>query len=114
MSIWTGIRFVSGGSLFPTNVAPGEEKLISLYAECSFRPERAAREEGIDYSAFVVREIWIGGDSQWHESSAEDLFSKFRAPMDPVLVGLIVQIVVRNASVKPQPFVVSLEGRVLR
>ena len=83
-------------------------------ADHAFRPKRFSRKRGVDYTAFKVRHLLIGGAEQWHESPAEDLFVKFRTAMDPVLVGLDVVLVVRNVSLRPLPFAVSLEGHVLR
>ena len=112
--IWTGIRFLSGGGRWvATPVPAGCDSTIEVYADVMFRPERFSREKGIDYSAFVVRQFLIGNEGQWKESPAEDLFTRFRAPMDPVLVGLVVAITVCNVTARPLPFVVSVEGRVM-
>jgi hypothetical protein len=113
--IWTGLRLLSGGGRWvATDVLPRTDATICLRADCAFRPERFSREKGIDYKSFVVRHFLIGTAEQWHASPAEDLFTKFRVPMDPILPGLDVVIAVRNVSARPRPFAVSVEGRVLR
>lgn len=86
-----------------------------------FQASGAERVDGIDYTSFKIRSVWVGQNRQWTGGGftgdtlwpATDLFEKWDVPMDAVQTGLSITIQLRNESDKPQPFAVKFVGRIV-
>ena len=95
-------------------INPGETRRVSVDPQCIFRGEEVVPIDGVDYEAFDIESILVGGTRQFDQSllPATRLFGS-PIPFTTCKVGIHITFVVINKSSEPKRFAVKIVGRAI-